>query len=140
MYAYIPLPTSTESVILHRFSRQVAAGRRTSLISRRVLHRTVLVQRDIPEVAGRGGRGGSLYGDGGGVVDGLTDGNMPSVDQFELWHSVGVARRHGGGFIIVVGVFVACIVGRGAVGRSLVCDRRGGEEGGDDRCSGRKTL
>ena len=43
------------------------------------------------------------------VVDGLADCDVPAVDELELGHGVGVARRH-----VVVSFVIVVVVGRRA--------------------------
>jgi hypothetical protein len=75
------------------------------------------------------------------VVDGLADCDVPAVDELELGHGVGVARRH----VVDSFVVVVVVVGRRASRRAgeqerVWCGCDDCEEGGDGLCSGKKKM
>jgi hypothetical protein len=105
----IPVAHSTANILLCLRSRQLLVGESASVSENRRGAR----HRDV-NVHGPGRQEGSgifrsLDGEGGWVVDRLADRDVPPVDELELGHGVGVARRH----VVVV---VAVVVGRRAAG------------------------
>jgi hypothetical protein len=75
------------------------------------------------------------------VVDGLADCDVPAVDELELGHGVGVARRH----VVDSFVVVVVVVGRRASRRAgeqerVWCGCDDCEGGGDGLCSGKKKM
>jgi hypothetical protein len=116
--ASIPVANNTGTILLYCRSRRLLDAESASRNRRSGPRRRGIVLHLAARSAGGGDSGKvSLNGGVRRVVDGLADCDVPAVDELELGHGVGVARRH---VVDILLLLLLLLLGGGRAGEGVV--------------------